>query len=356
MRLHFLIGFLLVCLAAGLPVDTEEPNGILTAADFDYFADKEFAVYDDNGNLVTDTLDAGSFELLTQEDYAEEIIDRNMEKRIMFLLYTDKNKDEAQPLYLNNDEVLLKSNFDPSKPTRLVTHGWMNSRKSAACTLIRDGYLRVGGYNVIVVDWSKISCRGYVYASSRVQQVGIFVSRFINFLARHGMDISDTTLIGHSLGAHVMGMAGYYSNHTVNYIYGLDPALPGFLTARQGSRISRGDAHHVEIIHTNAGLLGYFAAIGDIDFYPNGGSRQYGCLIDPGGACSHARSYEFFAESINSKTGFYGRSCYNFIQYTLGLCKRKELYLMGGRKVTIEKHGTFYLTTTSKNPYAKGIV
>jgi len=54
----------------------------------------------------------------------------------------------------------------------------------------------------------------------------------------------------------------------------------------------------VEIIHINGGLLGFLAAIGNVDFYPNGSEKQLGCVMDPGDVCSH--THRFFAESINS--------------------------------------------------------
>lgn len=135
---------------------------------------------------------------------------------------------------------------------------------------------------------------------------------------------------------------------------GLDPALPGFSTASPGSRISSEDAQYVEIIHTNGGLLGFAKSIGDSDFHPNGGKSQNGCLMDIGGACSHARSYKFFAESIDSSLGFHGRSCSSFVRFKKGLCDDQDTSLMG-HKSHLHARGNYYLLTNSKFPFAKGI-
>ena len=83
------------------------------------------------------------------------------------------------------------------------------------------------------------------------------------------------------------------------WIAGLDPAEPYFYQVAQhapeflGKRILSTDADFVDIIHTNgnekqrgsiAGLtqdtygLGFFDALGDVDFYVNGGGPfQAGC-------------------------------------------------------------------------------
>lgn len=88
-------------------------------------------VFDDNGNLI---------ELLLEEiEDTLELSHDDLEKRIYYYLYTQKNPVNPQLLYTGDDDILKQSNFDPTKPTRFVTHGWMNSFKSEACTLIRDG-------------------------------------------------------------------------------------------------------------------------------------------------------------------------------------------------------------------------
>lgn len=59
---------------------------------------------------------------------------------------------------------------------------------------------------------------------------------------------------------------------------GLDPARP--LVDRYGSdmfRLTKDDANFVQVIHTNAGLLGETPAIGHVDFCVNGGTMQPSC-------------------------------------------------------------------------------
>lgn len=81
-------------------------------------------------------------------------------------------------------------------------------------------YLKHGDYNVIVIDWSNISCRPYLWASNQVKKVALYVAQLLNFLQRNGMNISEVIMAGHSLGAHVVGLAARNSNGMMNYIVG----------------------------------------------------------------------------------------------------------------------------------------
>ena len=60
---------------------------------------------------------------------------------------------------------------------------------------------------------------------------------------------------------------------------GLDPAGLYFTTVSSDFRLDESDASYVDVIHTDAGVLGTNRRDGDVDFYPNGGSRQPGCLF-----------------------------------------------------------------------------
>ena len=106
-----------------------------------------------------------------------------------------------------------------------------------------------------------------------------------------------THVIGFSLGAHTAGNAGMYfaleankeSTNTstsfctkLHQISGLDPAGPLFENVPPSIRLDPSDACYVDVIHTNAGSLptlglGIRRPCGNVDFYPNGGSRQPEC-------------------------------------------------------------------------------
>jgi hypothetical protein len=66
-------------------------------------------------------------------------------------------------------------------------------------------------------------------------------------------------LVGHSLGAHIMGFAGGYVDDAINkkvgLIVGLDPARPCFVDRDKKYRLDPTDALLVEAIHTSKEFL-----------------------------------------------------------------------------------------------------
>ena len=110
---------------------------------------------------------------------------------------------------------------------------------------------------------------------------GIFIQNLIN---EFNVSPSSFHLIGHSLGAHVVGYAGKWLEGKLAHITGLDPAGPYFegLT-NPAARLWHTDAQFVESIHTDAHHLiptlgfGMYETCSHIDFYPNGGVSQPGC-------------------------------------------------------------------------------
>lgn len=140
----------------------------------------------------------------------------------------------------------------------------------------------------------------------------------------------------------------------------LDPAGPLFYVTTMNGRMRSTDAAFVEVIHTNAGVLGYQGELGTIDLWPNGGSWQAGCSFDFFGICSHARSHIFFVESITADTSdslskFVANTCSSYSQYSSGYCASETSTYLGGAIVDSDaKSGNYYLTTNSASPYAKG--
>lgn len=71
----------------------------------------------------------------------------------------------------------------------------------------------------------------------------------------------------------------FFIDRRIPRITGLDPAFPLYFGGPQ-FHLSKGDADFVDVIHTDAGILGYPYPIGDVDFYPNMGIKfQPGCII-----------------------------------------------------------------------------
>ena len=136
------------------------------------------------------------------------------------------------------DFLALNGEIDPSKPTYVLTAGFLTGSNSdllaTTAILLRD---KVGDANFILVDWSEATGYGftplsealYIGAANNAPKVG---EELAEFLVNQGVNPETLHLIGHSLGAHVDGVAGRkifeLTGKKVLEIVGLDPAGPGF--------------------------------------------------------------------------------------------------------------------------------
>ncbi|XP_031350481.1 lipase member H-B-like, partial [Photinus pyralis] len=192
--------------------------------------------------------------------------------------------------------------------------------------------------------------------------VGKAIGHFLIELNEEGqLQLSRTHIIGHSLGSHVAGFVGKHIYRTtggrIDRITGLDPAGPLFEFPFIGDdeRLTRTDANFVDVIHTDSGILGFKSAIGDADYFPNGGSAiQPGCNIPPlhnifEYVCSHQRSLQYFIESINSKK-FVAKACDSWISYQMGFCNLNDNALFG-EWASSNFTGQFFLRTSASSPY-----
>lgn len=104
---------------------------------------------------------------------------------------------------------------------------------------------------------------------------------FLSYLIAKGLRLDNLVVVGHSLGAHISGIAGKQlianGYGKIDVIVGLDPAGPLFSISKPNKRLADTDAEYVHVIHTDAGRLSLENPIGHADFYPNGGNEQPGC-------------------------------------------------------------------------------
>uniref|UniRef100_A0A1B0D0W3 Uncharacterized protein n=1 Tax=Phlebotomus papatasi TaxID=29031 RepID=A0A1B0D0W3_PHLPP len=280
------------------------------------------------------------------------------ERDVVFRLFTHTVHNRV--VQLDNPDSLTGSSFNPGHPTRFVIHGWNGDGNSGINNAIRTAYLARGNFNVFVVDWGLGANANYVTSRNRVGAVGAALARFIIFLHQQtGMTFGSVTVVGHSLGAHIAGLAGKNTQGTgrLGVIVGLDAALPLFSVDQPAQRLHNSDADYVESIHTNAGLLGFDQPLGDASFYPNFGRSQPGCGIDIAGNCAHSRAHQFFAESITSDRGFWARQCRNYNDILQENCVAAGIdQLMGGEPSNTNARGVFWLRTNSNSPFAVGQV
>ncbi|XP_052740187.1 pancreatic triacylglycerol lipase-like [Bicyclus anynana] len=263
-----------------------------------------------------------------------------------YWLFTRQNPRNHQLLVNNNANSIRNSNYNGNRQTKVISHGWNSNGNSGVNTMVRDAFLAAGDFNVIVLDWRGAASGVYTTSVRAVPDVGRQLANFLVFLFRTaGGNWNNVHLVGHSLGAHVMGNAGRAAPNRPVRVTGMDPAGPQW--GGNANALNRNSGVYVESIHTDGGLLGIMDPISDADFYPNGGRNpQPGCFTS---ACSHSRAYEFFASSVRTNH-FGGRRCNNLQQARDIQCTGAGLQ-MGNAQLGKRGSGLFGLRTGSAWPF-----
>lgn len=138
--------------------------------------------------------------------------------------------------------------------------------------------LQHSDYNVISVDYARLAREPcYLSATDNAKVVGNCTAQLIDYLVqKQRFPLNLFHVIGFSLGAHVTGLISeFLKSGQLEHITGLDPALPLFWGSH--TKLDKGVAKFVDIIHTNMLAKGKLETCGDVDFYCNGGMNQPGC-------------------------------------------------------------------------------
>lgn len=279
-------------------------------------------------------------------------------------LFTRNNRKKGQKLKYNKKKTITNSNFDPSKDTKFIIHGFGGSCKLKILKKLRPALLKAENVNVICVDWAPGAAKpDYFTAAANCDLVGKQISTMIGTINEvFGQDINNKThLIGWSLGGQVAGMTGYYLGGNLGRISALDPAGPLFEDYEIDVRLDATDANYVDVIHTDGDNFGMEKAAGHVDYYPNGGEDQPGCGLEFG-SCSHGRAPEMYLKSIalppnSSDCYFRSNPCKSYAKFQKGKCNScfdtdlDECGIMGYHSEKSKGVGNQYLLTKSKKPF-----
>lgn len=296
-----------------------------------------------------------------------------------FLLFTRKNRNNEQILSYRNTETVRNSNFNKNLPLKIIVHGFGNTKDKPWMHEMKDAFLDVDDYNVIITGWGDGATFPYYNnASTNIRLVGKELSLIVNIIRHHFYREDPESFrihcIGHSLGAHLCGHAGNNSPLPFDRITGLDPANQFFEGCDERVRLDKSDAKFVDAIHTSSGNLltgsfGIIMPVGHIDFYVNGGNFQPGCppvtsiigsvftgSFDPSSSvgCSHNRVMKYWTESIKTRCSFQAFKCDSFEKYQDGECAScadNNCSILGFYADGFKGNGSYYLATAGESPY-----
>merc|ERR1719495_1940908 len=214
-------------------------------------------------------------------------------------------------------DSLVNSGFNPDYQTIIISHGFTANGRGFGEDFGK-AYSEVGGFNLISIDWEILAkAPNYIQAAKNTKLVGEYVAKLVSLIAQLG-DISNLHLVGHSLGAHVVGHIGKTFQQEFSYkiprITGLDPARPYF---------TDGILDHIDVLFSS-------------------------------GFCSHSRAVEYFVESIQvstTSTKFDSWWCDSWDTYNKGECCNQPPVSMG-HHLTRKVEGSYMLSVGERSPFS----
>ncbi|XP_055615910.1 pancreatic lipase-related protein 2 [Toxorhynchites rutilus septentrionalis] len=268
---------------------------------------------------------------------------------VQFPVFNKNNRMIPKFINLDDPDYTHKVGINPAGKIYFIAHGFLESGKAKWIEVLINRILDQdldGTATCIVVDWGGGSSPPYNQASANIRLVGAIAANVIHLIYEElGLkNLNNVHVIGHSLGAHLSGYAGFYLQKDFNLklgrITGLDPAELAFTETNPIVRLDTTDAKFVDIIHSDATPmmpkigLGLYEPIGHVDFYPNGGFNQPGCdqrlwkrkdgtflsSMYQFFSCSHVRAVDFFIESVQSKCPFTAIACESYEKFLAGDC------------------------------------
>jgi len=323
-----------------------------------------------------------------------------------FILHTSNNSEGKGLRFDNNTlaEELAAAGFSPENETKVLVHGYASNSEKFGTRFVEEyfGSTDLRDVNVVSVDWRYLSSVvDYFAAAEHAVTAGKRAGQILEdlLISQLGQQPRRIHAIGHSLGAHFVGhlgreVASLSGGMKIGRITGLDPAKPWFDMTKESNRLNKTDAEFVDIVHTNSGeiydgCLSFPDKMGNVDFYPNGGHHQAGCippcneltcpfadiidLIELG--CSHKRSYKYYTDSIRDApdtSNFQSYQCQSYQDFEIGSCAAlsdnrlcSEMLTCGhmGERLDVgkfkSKHRTasttdgFFLRTNKKEPWSQ---
>ncbi|XP_063698362.1 phospholipase A1 isoform X2 [Culicoides brevitarsis] len=287
------------------------------------------------------------------------------------------------------DKIPEHVKFDPSKPTCLYFHGFVEKMTDEHIYVIADAYQTRNDHNLIMVNWQEMADGSYLLdAVPNMKKIGKTIGqKIVEMTLNKGFPLHKLHVVGHSLGGQLTGYVGRtVIQHSdgklkVPRISALDPAFPGFYPAIAATHLSYKDAEFVDIIHTDAWLYGTPTSTGSIDFWPNAGKtlqpgcprRNYKLLSDidkvmlkllykslnrtfETDLCSHRRSWFFWAESVkNKEPTFHSVKCDSWKQFKEGVYDEKVGVVQMGLNCRMDvPRGDYFLQTNGETPFSRG--
>ncbi|XP_055842957.1 uncharacterized protein LOC129909839 [Episyrphus balteatus] len=226
--------------------------------------------------------------------------------RIVFFYgpsYTDRQYYDLD----NTAAILNHPKFTMRRPTTAYMYGYYSSLQRPSAHLLVNAYLNNNSFNFLVIDWEQAGSGTYIQAQRNLLKLAPRVAESFVKLIDAGLNKDNFTLVGHSMGAHGVGLIGEaMSNQTkgrllLPRVTGLDPSNPDYHKEFILPPVKKTSGQFVDIMHTSAGQRGTTIHSGHANFWPNNGSTiQPECPSEEVNIlCSHLKALGYWAEGVD---------------------------------------------------------
>ncbi|CAG4982164.1 unnamed protein product [Parnassius apollo] len=284
--------------------------------------------------------------------------------------------EEYTELYIYEAQKIFSGSwYNSSRNTVIFSHGFTGRPNGPAVTAVITAYIQDGNSNVALLNWQELASMALPsFASSylnwavpNARKLGVRFADTLANMSAAGLDLKKTHLIGHSLAAHVFGIAGNAMSQGKQpaCIIGLDPSKVAFENKPAKLRLNPDSASMVTVIHTDITKYGTSEPMGKVDFWPNfrhmGQANQPGCDRRPSPTfsmqdlCSHNRSWQLLIDSLKHPGTLIGSKAKNYRTWkNYSQEERKAVtFTLGKCDITAER-GNYYLLTNEEPPYGRG--
>ncbi|KAF7494123.1 putative phospholipase A1 magnifin [Sarcoptes scabiei] len=321
-----------------------------------------------NSNKSKPTPEANLFQPMSLEEIQPELVAYGPNGDMLTISHDVSSKKAFQ--------MLKEANLLEFPRIVFMVHGFWGSSKSKWIHDLKQKFLEESDQTFVIVGWGKgaeLPAFKYPQAVANVEPVARWFSNHVLELKRKNItkNISKGKIwgIGEGIGAHIVGLAGRWSQHAFDRITGLDPAGPGFELVNEDLMLRSDDSPFVDVCHTDShheyrspelySLINKYGTLkpcGTLDIYVNFGYNQPNAP-DFTNAGSHLRAIELFAWSIENpgelRTQFQLRETPAIdkpVEKTKRVVVPAELGYYADPKAT----GNYYLETNSEEPWKEG--
>lgn len=217
---------------------------------------------------------------------------------------------------LINNKFHSLCNFDVTKPTKLIVHGFQSDNTTKMLAPLQEAYLKNFDCNVIFFNWLRSSHVDYARALMYcMRTVSGLIVNFVEYGIRHwNLKLNTITCIAHSIGPHICGHASRILKDTFGRpfrsIVALDAAglgfEPPFTSIYATKKLDKSHADFVLCLHSNVFFAGTAGSYCTVDLFFNNGTYQPHCPYDID--CYHEAATVFYINALENRKCFKGRN------------------------------------------------